>query len=347
MTNLSYEKDLFQTEDAQIDEHNTPFIDLCSGVGAGRLGLENEGFKCLGFSEINEKVIKTYKSLHKKNEVSIGDLTLLDYQKIPDADLLIAGFPCQTFSIVGKRQGLKDDRGQIIFSISKILKEKNIKYFILENVKGLTSINNGNVLKDIIKLLNNAGYHVHYSVLNSFDYGVPQMRERIYFVGIRKDLIYDCYNFPQPLNKNYDLSNYLVNDSKEYILNKDSKKYNTFQKYLNNKYNKGKYNIDKILKDNYTIIDTRQSDLRLYYGKVPTLRTGRHGILYTKNNELRYISGKEAFLLQGFSKKHTHKLNNQSNTVLLSQAGNAMTVDVMQAIAKSLKSIIMQNKGEK
>jgi DNA (cytosine-5)-methyltransferase 1 len=107
---------------------------------------------------------------------------------LPDFDLLIAGFPCQSFSIVGKRRGMEDPRGQIIRGITKILKAKNTKYFILENVKGLVNHNKGQTMKSILQMLDDAGYMVQWKVINTLDYGLPQSRERIYFLGIRKDL---------------------------------------------------------------------------------------------------------------------------------------------------------------
>ncbi|MCK5295799.1 MAG: DNA (cytosine-5-)-methyltransferase [Alphaproteobacteria bacterium] len=320
------------------------FIDLCAGIGAGRLGLEKHGFKCVGFSEIDKKAINTYEAFHGKDDAFLGDLTSLDCDKIPDSDLLIAGFPCQTFSIVGKRKGFEDERGQIVFSISKILKQKNIKYFILENVKGLANINNGKTLKSIVKLLNDSGYNVFHKVLNSFDFGVPQLRERIYFVGIRKDLDVSRFNFPAEQHRlDYDLSEYLIENDDEFILNKNSKKFDTFERYLSNKYNKGKFNLSDLLKEDYLILDTRQSDLRLYDKKVPTLRTGRHGILYTRKGKLRYLSGKEALLLQGFHRDFLSKTKGISNTALLSQAGNAMTVNTIATIVEKLEPVIRLN----
>jgi len=214
---------------------------------------------------------------------------------------------------------------------------KNLKYFILENVKGLTNHDNGNSLKVILQELEKAGYKVFYQVLNSVDYGVPQMRERIYFVGIRKDLVPNDFQFFFPERQpRKDIQDYLI-DTKE--LEFDDKKitYETFLKYLDNKYNKGQYVIDELLEKDYMVIDTRQSDLRIYHNKVPTLRTGRHGILYVKNKKFRKLSGYESLLLQGFPKELAKKVDGVIDEInLLKQTGNAMTVTAIEAIAKEL-----------
>lgn len=313
------------------------FIDFCSGIGAGRLGLELLGLECIAHSEINMDSDYTYKLFFNDNR-NLGDLTDLNVENIPNSDILIAGFPCQTFSIVGKRAGFEDDRGQIIYYLKDILKRKNLPYFIFENVKGLVNHNRGKTLKSIIEILEDAGYEVFYQVLNSIDYGVPQLRERIYFVGIRKDLCNKPFEFPLK-RKHVSLKQYLMaSNNDELDLNNS-----TFQKYLSNKYNKNRIDINDILKQDYAIIDTRQSDLRVYIDKCPTLRTGRHGILYVRNHQLFKLSGLEALLLQGFPKEYIVKVKNISNTKLLSQAGNAMTVNVIKAIGECLLDYIMEN----
>lgn len=319
------------------------FIDFCAGIGGGRLGLTNNNLKCVGYSEIDCHAQKTYNTFYGTEEENYGDLTKIDAKNLPDFDLLIGGFPCQTFSVLGKREGFADSRGMIIYSLIDIMKKKNIPYFILENVKGLVNHDRGRTLKHIVELLQNAGYCVDYKVLNSMDYGVPQMRERIYFVGIRNDLKNKDFVWPKPFKKS-EIQDCLIDDDAE-IQNLDDK---IFQKYLNNKYNNGNYNLNEILKQDYLILDTRQSDLRLYDKKVPTLRTGRHGILYVKNNKLYKLSGYESLLLQGFPKEFAEKAkkNGLNNGKLLSQAGNAMTVCVIQSICESLLNCIRGNRNE-
>ncbi|MSU54790.1 MAG: DNA (cytosine-5-)-methyltransferase [Candidatus Staskawiczbacteria bacterium] len=318
-------------------------MDFCAGIGAGRLGLEKNSLSCVGFSEIDRQAEITYRRFFGEDEINHGDLTKIDPKKLPDFEMMIAGFPCQTFSVIGQRKGMGDERGQIIFSLIKIMLAKNLKYFILENVKGLTNHDNGNSFKVILRELEKAGYKVFYQVLNSVDYGVPQMRERIYFVGIRKDLVPDDFQFYFPERQpRADVKDYLI-DAKELEFDEKKVAYETFLKYLDNKYNKGQYDIKEILEQDYLVIDTRQSDLRIYRNKVPTLRTGRHGILYVRDGKFRKLSGYESLLLQGFPKELAKKVDGVIVEIhLLKQTGNAMTVNVIEAIARELFKTLEQ-----
>jgi len=319
------------------------FMDFCAGVGGGRIGLENLGMSCVGFSEIDKDAEVTYKHFFGQDEKNHGDLMKINPDDLPDFDFMVGGFPCQTFSIIGNRCGLEDEeRGQVIYGLVEILKAKNVKYFILENVKGLINHNKGNTLKTVLELLDNAGYRVFHKNLNSLNFGVPQMRERIYFVGVQKDLIDDNfkYDFPQSSNTKINIDEFLIDDE-DLIFDERMSSYQTFLKYLNNKYNKGKYQIDDLLSDDFKVIDTRQSDLRIYDKKTPTLRRGRHGILYVKNKKFRKLSGYESLLLQGFPKKYANKAKGQiSNSKLLQQSGNAMTVNVIEEISKNLMKAV-------
>ncbi len=326
---------------AKTKNNNLKFIDFCAGIGGGRLGLENLGMQCVGFSEIDKGAEKTYREFFSEGEINYGDLTKINTNNLPDFDLMIAGFPCQTFSVIGQRKGMKDDRGQIIFYLIDIMKAKNLKYFILENVKGLLNHGTGESMKIILNVLDEAGYKVFWKLTSSLYHGVPQMRERIYFVGIRKDLIQNenVFEFPQTV-KMPDLKNYLI-DTDELEFNEKKRAYETFLKYLENKYNKGKFSIEKLLEEDFLVIDTRQSDLRLYRDKVPTLRTGRHGILYVRDGKFRRLSGYESLLLQGFPKNLSEKPKGKiADVYLLSQAGNAMTVNAVEAFGGSLFNFI-------
>lgn len=325
--------------------NNIKFTDFCSGIGGGRIGLENLGMSCLGFSEIDKDAEITYREFFGEDELNYGDLMQINPDDLPDFDFMVGGFPCQTFSIIGSRCGLDDEeRGQIIYGLVKILKAKNVKYFILENVKGLINHDKGNTLKVVLELLRDAGYRVFHEVLNSLDFGVPQMRERIYFVGVQKELVDDDFEYKFPTNYSGDtqsLEECLIDSDEKLIFDESLPAYQTFIKYLDNKYNKDKYSIDELLSKEYRVLDTRQSDLRIYEEKSPTLRRGRHGILYVRDGKFRKLSGYEALLLQKFPKKYIDKVRGKiSNSKLLQQTGNAMTPSVIEEIAKNLMNSI-------
>jgi len=318
------------------------FVDFCAGIGGGRIGLEKAGLRCVGFSEIDRGCVKTYREFFGEEEPNFGDLTKINPGELPDFDLMIAGFPCQTFSVIGPRTGMKDRRGLIIFSLIDIMKGKNLKYFILENVKGLLNHGSGESLNVILQELDKAGYKVFWKLVTSLWYGVPQMRERIYFAGIRKDLAENCepFEFPRSV-KIPDIKNYLVDADDKLEFNEKRSSYGTFLQYLNNKYNKGRVSTERLLKENFLVIDTRQSDLRLYRGRMPTLRTGRHGILYVRDGKFRRLSGYESLLLQGFPEELARKAKGKIDDVyLLCQAGNAMTVSVVEAIGRKFADFI-------
>jgi len=312
------------------------FIDLCSGIGAGRLGLEMAGMKCVAHSEIDDCANNTYVRFFNDNN-NLGDLTKIEPEKLPDIDLLIAGFPCQTFSIVGQRKGFADIRGQIIYHIANILKVKKVPYFVLENVKGLVNHDGGRTLQTILDLLDSVGYVVNFRVLNSSYFGIPQIRERVYFVGIRKDLYTKPYFFPSPqARQSTDIKKYLLSENKNELDVNDT----TFQRYLNNKYNVGRIDINEILATDFNVLDTRQSDLRVYKNICPTLRTGRHGLLYTRDKKLIRLSGAESLLIQGFPKDFIERVAEIPESKILAQTGNAMTVNVISAIGKTIMEYI-------
>lgn len=312
-------------------------MDFCSGIGGGRLGLEKNGLQCVAYSEISRNADRLYKEFYGDNEKNYGDLTKINIENLPNFDMLICGFPCQTFSIAGKRAGFNDMRGQIIFNIAEILKAKKPPMFLLENVKGLVNHNKGKTIFYIVSMLEKCGYHVEYRVLNSENYGVPQMRERVYIVGVDKNI----FNGNMKWEDKKISSDFVdfIDEKNNLFLPEDDP---TFLKYINNKYNTGKYSIDMLLSRELSVIDWRQSDLRIYDNKIPTLRTGRHGIIYVRNGKFHRLSGYEALLLQGFPKKTAQKICNSglSNNTILSLAGNAMTVSVISEVCKMmLKSI--------
>jgi DNA (cytosine-5)-methyltransferase 1 len=163
------------------------YFSMFSGIGGFELGIEKAaqelGIKaeCIGYSEIDKPAIRTYEEHYSHD--NYGDATTIDPHALPDFNLLVGGFPCQAFSIAGKRLGFDETRGTLFFDIARILKAKEPRFFILENVRGLISHKGGQTFRTIVRTLDELGYDLQWQVLNSKDYGVPQSRERVYIVG--------------------------------------------------------------------------------------------------------------------------------------------------------------------
>ena len=163
------------------------FIDLFSGIGGFHTAFKEIGGECVFASEIDKFAKQAYTTLHGLEPH--GDITKIDAKDIPDHDVIAAGFPCQSFSVAGKRGGFEDARGTLFFEVARIASEKQPKVLLLENVKGLVGHDKGKTLDTIVKTLNEIGYRVDFEVLNSKYFGVPQNRERIFIVAIREDLV--------------------------------------------------------------------------------------------------------------------------------------------------------------
>lgn len=195
--------DTFEIPFPPIEKPKFKFIDLFAGIGGFRLAMQNLGGKCVFTSEWDREAKRTYKA--NFGERPFGDITKEETKAfIPDNfDLLCAGFPCQAFSIAGKRGGFEDTRGTLFFDVAEIIKRKKPKAIFLENVKGLRNHNGGKTLATILNVLrNDLGYFVpEPQIVNAKEFGVPQNRERIYIVGFRNDLGIENFNYPAPTNK--------------------------------------------------------------------------------------------------------------------------------------------------
>lgn len=200
-----------------MDWNNFKFIDLFAGIGGIRLGFEAVGGKCVFSSEFDENACKTYEA--NFNEHPSGDITKIEAKDIPDFDILLGGFPCQAFSIIGKKEGFENETcGTLFFEIERILKEKKPQAFMLENVRNLVSHDKGKTYQIIKNHLEALGYNVYAKVLNALDYGIPQKRERIIIVGFLHDVMFS-FPEPVPLTMRKRLSDILETnvDSKYYV----------------------------------------------------------------------------------------------------------------------------------
>ncbi|RIY31832.1 DNA (cytosine-5-)-methyltransferase [Psittacicella melopsittaci] len=174
-------------------------IDLFAGIGGIRLGFEQafaEQIETVFVSELDAKARETYLANFKDQAQVVGDITKVDEKSIPEHDILLAGFPCQAFSLAGSKKGFEDARGTLFFDVARIVKQHQPKVVFCENVKNLVNHDKGRTFKVIQSVLADLGYVVFSQVLNSKDFGVPQNRERIYIVAFRKDIAPEQFTFP-------------------------------------------------------------------------------------------------------------------------------------------------------
>ncbi|MBS3155073.1 DNA (cytosine-5-)-methyltransferase [Candidatus Woesearchaeota archaeon] len=307
--------------------------DFFAGIGGIRIGFEKAGFKTI-FANDNDKTCKeTYDLNFEEPKLSTEDIWKIYIKKIPDFDVLLAGFPCQAFSIAGNQIGFKDEEkgGNLFFKIVQILRIKKPQAFMLENVKNLKSHYNGRTFNIIKNNLEKLGYHIKAEVLNSMTHGnIPQNRERIFIIGFLDKKKAEAFNFPKeiPLTKSF----------KEFVSNEADDKY-----YYNNKplYEKLKNSINS----EDTVYQWRRRYVRANKkGVVPTLTanmgTGGHNVPIIKNYKgIRKLTPKECLLLQGFNE--SFKIPQIADSYLYHQAGNSVTVPVVQKIAEEMKKVLI------
>jgi DNA (cytosine-5)-methyltransferase 1 len=297
-------------------------IDLFAGIGGIRLGFDAYGCKNVFSSEWDKDAQAMYEA--NFNEKPHGDINLIDPESIPDHDILLAGFPCQPFSIAGKGLGFADTRGTLFFNIEAILKAKKPRAFLLENVKRLTTHDNGQTFAVIVAKLKALGYTVYTKVFNSLDFGVPQKRERIYLVGFLEPLHFD---FPAPLGYYQPLTTILQDDSQipqSYFLS-DTIKQNRLNAV------KGTPPFPSIWHQN---IGGNISALPYSCA----LRAGG-SYNYLVVNGVRRLTDREMLRLQGFP--DDFKINLPYSGVR-KVAGNSVSVPVIKAIAKEIIAVLQQ-----
>lgn len=326
------------------------FIDLFAGIGGFRQAFENEGYKCVFSSEINEKCRRVY--AQNFGEIPFGDITQINPCSIPDFDILTAGFPCQPFSICGKRKGFEDTRGTLFFNLCEIISVKQPKVILLENVKHLIHHNGGRTLKVIIESLEELGYEVNYKLLNAKDFGIPQNRERIIIMASKfgsfdfnkikrnkinsklRELLEYSNNF-EYLNKN------------EYTLIKNIREQESGLLFVGYR-NKGIWK--KGIRPNTEHLSrVHRQPNRIYsidgiHPTIPSQETsGRFFIYIPEINKVRKLSINECYRLMGFPDNFK-----KSDTLgdAYKQIGNSVCIPLIQELANQIKKQGLLEKNE-
>ena len=238
------------------------FIDLFSGVGGFRIPLEKLGGECVAYSEIDKNAMEVYRNnFNTDKEIFLGDIT--NVKHTPTADLIVGGVPCQAWSVAGKKKGFDDPRGKLWEDSIRLVKKNLPKAFIFENVKGLYDPRNKGSLDLIISEFKKCGYDVFHKVLNAYDFGLPQNRDRLFIVGFKKEQKVD-FNFPKPLNK----SKTLIEVMDNLVINK---KHLIKQKFLPEKifgtkipFSRNRFQKSDELNDFFIFCDTRDGHTTIH-----------------------------------------------------------------------------------
>ena len=295
------------------------FIDLFAGIGGIRLGFESVGGNCVFSSEWDEQAAKTYAA--NFGEVPAGDITKIDANEIPDFDILLGGFPCQPFSIIGDKEGFEHEtQGTLFFDILRILREKMPPAFMLENVRNLTAHDKGNTFRVIVKHLEGLGYNVHSKVLNALDFGVPQKRERIIICGFINKV---DFQFPRPIPhfERLSLLDILEDDSEvdKGLWVRESIKNSRIER------------MKKELERPYITHENVAGSVTPHHFSC-ALRAGASANYILINNERR-PSAREMLRLQGFP--DTFKIVVPYSSIK-KQTGNSVAVPVIKAVANQM-----------
>lgn len=307
-----------------------------AGVGGIDLGFEQAGFRTVYANEFDGFAADTFES-NFSIKVDRRDVRTVKPEEVPDFDILLAGFPCQAFSVAGYRQGFEDEkgRGNLFFEMVRILEAKKPRVAFFENVKNLVGHDDGNTFRVICSELERLGYILSYQVMNAMDYGnVPQNRERIYIVAFREESDYARFRMPKPIPLSA-----TIHDVIDFESDMDDKYYYTSDKCA----------FYDLLTESMTKTSTIYQWRRKYVREnksnvVPTLTAnmgmGGHNVplILTNTGKIRKLTPHECFMVQGFPSDF--KLPSQSSCHLYKQAGNSVVVPVVNRIAEALKSAL-------
>lgn len=338
---------MFGTKDITCpppENYKFKFIDLFAGIGGFRIAMQNLGGKCVFSSEWDKAAQKTY--FRNFGEMPFGDITKKEIKEfIPDNfDVLCAGFPCQAFSIAGKRGGFEDTRGTLFFDVAEIIQRKRPKAVFLENVKGLRNHDKGKTLDTILNVLRNElNYFVpEPQIMNAKDFGVPQNRERIFIVGFRNDLNVKEFQYPKPTNqikRFIDVKEKKIVQTKYYL---STQYLDTLKKHKSRHENKGNGFGYEIIKDdqiaNAIVVGGMGRERNLVYDPRIKDFKPQTKIKGEVNREgIRKMTPREWAKLQGFPNKFDIPVADAS---AYKQFGNSVAIPAIQATAKNILKAI-------
>lgn len=326
------------------------FIDLFSGIGGFRLGMERNGHVCKGFCEIDKFARQTYTAnFSTENEQFWEDITTVtdkeieEFGKRNNIEIICGGFPCQAFSIAGHRRGFEDTRGTLFFELARFARIIQPKYLFLENVKGLLNHENGEAFRTILATLDELGYDAEWQVLNSKDFGVPQNREHVFIVGhLRGERTRQIFPLERTGGQNPRELKVLIAGKHQgysvYDVNGISTTLTSQTGGLGGKTGLYASFID-LTKGNGKLTNLARCIKARYNAGVTNRGADNSGVI--ENGRIRKLTPLECFRLQGFPDEFYYKAKQAgvSDSQLYKQAGNSVTVNVIEAIACNFEEV--------
>ena len=306
---------------------------LFSGIGGIDLGFEQAGFKIAWANDIDAAACKTYRLNFPNTHLIEGDVRTVDPHRLPDVDVLTAGFPCQPFSVMGYRRGFKDPRGNLFFEIARFIDAKHPQIVFLENVRNLVAHDNGRTFLTVYNTLADLGYTVKYQVINATDVNIPQDRARIFIIGFRNLEDCDRFTFPEPLSLSATINDMIDRSVKHhdiYYYSDASRYYKILNERIADK--TGIYRIDDsgVATRKWDVCPTLKANMGTYPDRVPIIRDD-YGI--------RKLTPLECLAFQGFPKNYAFK--GVSLDDAYKQCGNTVCVPVIKMLAGQVHRVVL------
>ena len=315
-----------------------------SGAGGLDLGFKQAGFNIIFANEFDKDIWATYEHNHPETALDKRSITLIDENEVPDCDGIIGGPPCQSWSEAGSRRGIEDKRGQLFFDFIRILKAKKPSFFLAENVSGMLAPRHKDALDNIKNTFLEAGYDLHFKLLNAADFGIAQDRKRVIFIGFRSDLNVD-YSYPEPTQEPKHLEDIIKDLEHNAVPALNKSKPNPDVEIANHEYMTGGFSSMYMSRNRVRAWDEPSFTIQAGGRHAPIhpsapkmIKLEQDKFMFSPNAEYRRLSVRECARIQSFPDNFTFKYTDVNHGYKM--IGNAVNVDFAQILAESILRVL-------
>ena len=320
-----------------------------SGAGGLDLGFKQAGFDIIFANEFDKDIWATYEHNHPETALDKRSITLIDENEVPDCDGIIGGPPCQSWSEAGSRRGIEDKRGQLFFDFIRILEAKKPSFFLAENVSGMLAPRHKDALENIKNTFLEAGYDLHFKLLNAADFGIAQDRKRVIFIGFRSDLNVD-YSFPEPTQEPKFLEDIIKDLDHNAVSAQNKSKPNPDVEIANHEYMTGGFSSMYMSRNRVRAWDEPSFTIQAGGRHAPIhpsapkmIKLEQDKFMFSPKGEYRRLSVRECARIQSFPDNFIFKYNDVNHGYKM--IGNAVNVDFAKILADSIMSALTQSKA--